>query len=259
MAAIQPPPPPPPGGNGGPGKGPSHNSPPSNKSIPRRRARLVRGDGKSAQTAWWTDTLWAHVNQKQFMVHRRTNALPNRWVRTTEGEARYDAEMGFTVWELGAGAARRVNLVGDSRFEPFQWQIAEVQDEERARVARHELLPGEENIFDDVEEEYIGQDPSPFDSPFLGKTSSPSSGGARGHRTMGSTSSAGIPQTPSRRGNDQTSSPLNASSSPGGRGTGTQLDRGVGSSPRQGPSSPMSPSAGKGRRGGGPSSPTQGG
>ncbi|KAH7077903.1 hypothetical protein BKA63DRAFT_593188 [Paraphoma chrysanthemicola] len=246
MSAIQPPPPPP-GGSGGPGKGPSHNSPPSNKFTPRRKARLVRGDGKSAQTAWWTDSLWVQVNQKQFMVHRRTNALPNRWVRTTEGEARYDAEMGFTVWELGAGTARRVNLVEGSRLEPFQWQIAEVQEEERSRVARHELLPGEENIFDDVEEEYIGQDSSPFDSPFVSKTSSPSPG------------FAGDPQTLSRRGNDQKSSPPNPSSSIGGRGFGSYPGRNVGSSPRQGPSSPMSPSAGKGRSSGGPKSPTQGG
>ncbi|KAF2033690.1 hypothetical protein EK21DRAFT_108820 [Setomelanomma holmii] len=50
------PPPPPPGGHG-PGKGPGHNSPPQNPSTPRRKAKLVRGDGKSAQTAWWSDSL----------------------------------------------------------------------------------------------------------------------------------------------------------------------------------------------------------
>ncbi|KAF2033689.1 hypothetical protein EK21DRAFT_108819 [Setomelanomma holmii] len=194
------------------------------------------------------------------MVHRRTNALPNRWGRTTEGEAPFDAETGFTVWELSARAAARVNLVPSGKgFQPFQWPYDEIVAEERARVDLHEPLPGEENIFEDIEEEFVGQDPSPFDRPeSVGGSGSPPSsgfpGGRRGHQATGSTSSVGgAPSTPSRRGEGMTSSPLHPASGSGGPGSGgrgsgsSQRGRGTASSPRQDPNSPLSPSAGKGR------------
>lgn len=87
----------------------------------------------------------------KYLVNRRVGDGP-RWVRENLGEARCDAEDGYTVWELGARAGRRVKLMtstdGRARFVPFQWQIDQVVAEERSRAARHEPLAGEEDILD---------------------------------------------------------------------------------------------------------------
>jgi hypothetical protein len=112
----------------------------------------VRGDGTTAKTALWSNQLWDNPRQRQFLVHRRTQPPPARWIRCTEQEAHYDAETGFTVWELGARAGRRVDLLtgrdGRVQFVPFQWQMDEIVAEEQARVARHEPTPGEEDILE---------------------------------------------------------------------------------------------------------------
>jgi hypothetical protein len=117
-----------------------------------RPAPRVRGDGTSAKTALWSKQLWDNPRQRQFLVHRRTQPSSSRWARCTEQEARYDAETGFTVWELGARAGRLVDLLtgrdGRPQFVPFQWQLDEVIAEERARIARHEPIPGEEDILE---------------------------------------------------------------------------------------------------------------
>lgn len=113
-------------------------------------------------------------------------------MRCVLGEARFFSDMGFTVWELGPCAARRVELVagddGRSRFQPFQWQMDEVVAEEQARVRRHEEIPGEENIPEGtwsprllflqtltivgVQEEYVNKVASP-----VGKAMTPSKSG----------------------------------------------------------------------------------
>ena len=114
-----------------------------------RKAKVSRGDGKTAQTAYWSDDLWRNCNQPQYLVHRRTNELPNRWVRTTFEEARFDAQTGFTVWHLDATGGRRVNLAaGPSQFQPFQATYTEIEREEQRRVAEREYLPGDEDILD---------------------------------------------------------------------------------------------------------------
>jgi len=99
-------------------------------------------------TAYWSQELWDKPNQKQYLVHRRINAAPNKWVRTTLDEARYDAQTGFSVWEIGARASRRVNLVKGGQFQPFQWAYFQIEQEERRRVENREHLGGEENILD---------------------------------------------------------------------------------------------------------------
>ncbi|KAF2828597.1 hypothetical protein CC86DRAFT_404500 [Ophiobolus disseminans] len=232
-AAAAPPPPPPPGG--GPGKGFSgHNSPGKQKDTRQR------GDGRTAVTAFWSQELWNKPNQRQFIVHRRINPVPNKWVRTTFDEARFDAQTGFSVWEVGARASRRVNLVkGTLEFQPYQWQNLQIEQEERRRVANREPLGGEENILDGVEEEYVGQDPAVFDSP---ERKSPPSRYSLDSRGQNPGASPGAPSTPRRRGGDQRSSPLNPNS--GGSG-GSRGGRG------QGPRSPGSPSVGRGGRDGG--------
>lgn len=58
-----------------------------------------------------------------------------------------DAQTGFTVWELSPSGNQRVALAkATSGALPFEWQIAQVVDEERRRVERHEYLPGDEDI-----------------------------------------------------------------------------------------------------------------
>lgn len=114
-----------------------------------REALHIRGDGTTAQTAYWTRQLWNNPRQRQYLVHRRA---PNQWIRCTEQEAQYEADTGYTVWELGTGPGRRVNLLagkdGRTRFLPFDWQYDHVVAEERARVERREPIPGEEDLLD---------------------------------------------------------------------------------------------------------------
>lgn len=144
--APLPPPPPPPGGNG-PGKGgPTHAT--SKVSPPPKKVARSRGDGATAQTAYWTTALWNNPNQAQYLAHRRNQTAPySKWVRCTQGEARYEAETGYHVYELGAENARRVNLLAGQPKPAWDSaadrQLREIGEEEVARIYRHESLAGE--------------------------------------------------------------------------------------------------------------------
>ena len=146
MATQAPPPPPPPGGNG-PGKsGPTHAI---SKASPPRKPTRSRGNGATAQTAYWTTALWNNPNQTQYLVHRRNQMPPYpRWVRCTLGEARYEAETGYQVYELGSTHGRRVNLLAGQQQRDWDRatdrHLGEVVEEEQARVARHQRTNDED-------------------------------------------------------------------------------------------------------------------
>jgi hypothetical protein len=96
--------------------------------------------------------LWNDPDQTQYLVFRRTMQAPNRWTRCTEGEARYDADAGFSVYRVEGPNARRVNLlVGETpraRGEAFYHTFREIEQEERDRVARHEPVGHEEDLLE---------------------------------------------------------------------------------------------------------------
>lgn len=108
-----------------------------------------RGNGDSAQTAYWTTALWNNPNQAQYLAHRRNQVSPYpRWVRCTLGEARYEAETGYHVYELGATHGRRVDLLAGQPKRAWDSvsdrQLREIEEEEVARIYRHERLAGED-------------------------------------------------------------------------------------------------------------------
>lgn len=141
------PPPPPPGGNE-PGKdGPTHAV--SRPSPPTKKTICNRGDGSTAETAYWSTALLNAPSQAQYLVYRRNQMPPYpRWMRCTLGEARYEAETGYAVWELGTGHPQRVHLLAGQ--PALQWhsateqQMEDILQEEVARVTRHETVSGED-------------------------------------------------------------------------------------------------------------------
>ncbi|KAF1841980.1 uncharacterized protein K460DRAFT_345399 [Cucurbitaria berberidis CBS 394.84] len=167
-------PPPPPGGND-PGKGgPTHAI--SKLSPPPKVTRARnRGDGKTAQTAYWSTTLWNNPSQSQYLVHRLNQPAPGKWMRCTHGEARYEAETGYPVYELGATHGRRVNLLAGQPQRDWDRatdrHIDEIIEEEQACVRRHEPM-NEENVLEGVQEEYEGQGDSGFEPPYQSSTPS---------------------------------------------------------------------------------------
>jgi hypothetical protein len=70
-------------------------------------------------------------------------------VRTTEGEARLDAQTGFSVWELNEQGNRRVDLAkGALQYQPFQAAFREIEQEEQRRVANHEYAGRDEDLLE---------------------------------------------------------------------------------------------------------------
>ncbi|KAH4605400.1 hypothetical protein HBH82_123650 [Parastagonospora nodorum] len=250
MSAVAAPPPPPPPG-GGSGKGPGHNSPGSSKGS-RSTDPRNRGDGSSAKNAYWTQSLWNNPDQAQYVVNHRGLQPPYQWVRCTQGEARYDFDAGFPVYRVQGDRARVITSMANrksmerARGDPFHDQFRGIEQEERDRVARHESVGNEEEIMEDLDEEYEGQDPSPFDTAMsssrMGKPNhirllnstevnliGPGSFSGNGSRDQ--TPVLGAPFTPHRRGtNTVVSSPL----SPTGhsRSGASPQGQGFGSSPR---------------------------
>ncbi|KAH5488631.1 hypothetical protein HBI52_233020 [Parastagonospora nodorum] len=200
MSAVAAPPPPPPPG-GGSGKGPGHNSPGSSKGS-RSTDPRNRGDGSSAKNAYWTQSLWNNPDQAQYVVNHRGLQPPYQWVRCTQGEARYDFDAGFPVYRVQGDRARVITSMANrksmerARGDPFHDQFRGIEQEERDRVARHESVGNEEEIMEDLDEEYEDQDPSPFDTAM-----SPSRMGSfSGNGSRDQTPVLGAPFTPRRRG-----------------------------------------------------------
>ncbi|KAH8732417.1 hypothetical protein GQ44DRAFT_766556 [Phaeosphaeriaceae sp. PMI808] len=184
MSAIGPPPPPPSPSRGATKGGSGHNSPGSSKS---RKEPLRRGDGVTKETAYWTDALWSNCRQNQYLVHR---ILERRWVRCTESEARYEAEMNYPVWRLGPQGGRRVNLLashdGRPGFEPFQRNFEQIIQVEQAFVAGRQYLSGDEDLLDGVGEEYTGHDSTPFGTSLPPRSRTFSMASSPGSSPMGS-------------------------------------------------------------------------
>ncbi|OAL49464.1 hypothetical protein IQ07DRAFT_600484 [Pyrenochaeta sp. DS3sAY3a] len=70
-----------------------------------------QGTGKTPQTAYWSSMLWNNPDKPQYLIHRVGHKSPAQWIRCTHSEARYEAEAGYLVYEIGATQCRRVDLL----------------------------------------------------------------------------------------------------------------------------------------------------